>query len=274
MEDKEIKYLEEKAKSIRINALRAICNAGSGHPGGSLSIADILAVLYFKIMNIESKSPKMEGRDKLILSKGHAVPALYAALGEKGFFDIEEIMSLRKINSKFQGHPNMNKVPGIEMSTGSLGQGFSAAVGMASASKLKNENSTIYVITGDGELQEGIIWEAALSAAQRKLGNFVAIIDNNKLQIDGEVTDVKNVMPIDEKFRAFGFKTISINGHSITEIVNALEEAKEIKGMPVAVIADTYKGYGVSFMQDQAGWHGKAPTEEELEKAIKEILGR
>lgn len=274
MEDKEIKYLEEKAKSIRINALRAICKAGSGHPGGSLSIADILSVLYFKIMNIEPGSPKMEGRDKLILSKGHAVPALYAALGEKGFFDIEEMMSLRKINSKFQGHPNMNKVPGIEMSTGSLGQGFSAAVGMASASKLKNENSTIYVITGDGELQEGIIWEAALSAAQRKLGNFVAIIDNNKLQIDGEVTDVKNVMPIDEKFGAFGFKTISINGHSITEIVNALEEAKEIKDMPVAVIADTYKGYGVSFMQDQAGWHGKAPTEEELEKAIKEILGR
>ena len=265
--------LAEKARRIRINALKAIHAAKSGHPGGSLSSADILATLYFGELNIDPKNPKMTDRDKFVLSKGHAVPALYAALGERGFYEVSEIMTLRQVGSKFQGHPNMNKVPGIEMSTGSLGQGFSAAVGMAVAGKIDKNPGRVYVLTGDGELQEGIVWEAAMQASHRKLDNLVAIVDLNGLQIDGKVNDVKCVCPVDEKFRSFGWNVISVDGHNFEELTTAFSEAKSSKGVPTAIIAHTHKGKGVSFMEDNAGWHGKAPSDEELATAIEELGG-
>lgn len=265
--------LAEKARRIRINALKAIHAAKSGHPGGSLSSADILATLYFGELNIDPKKPKMADRDKFVLSKGHAVPALYAALGERGFYEVSEMMTLRQVGSKFQGHPNMRKVPGIEMSTGSLGQGFSAAVGMAVAGKIDKNPGRVYVLTGDGELQEGIVWEAAMQASHRKLDNLVAIVDLNGLQIDGKVSDVKCVCPVDEKFRSFGWNVISIDGHNFEELTTAFKEAKSSKGVPTAIIAHTHKGKGVSFMEDNAGWHGKAPSDEELATAIEELGG-
>ena len=265
--------LAEKARRIRINALKAIHAAKSGHPGGSLSSADILATLYFGELNIDPKNPKMADRDKFVLSKGHAVPALYAALGERGFYEVSEMMTLRQVGSKFQGHPNMSKVPGIEMSTGSLGQGFSAAVGMAIAGKIDKNPGRVYALTGDGELQEGIVWEAAMQAAHRKLDNLVAIVDLNGLQIDGKVSDVKCVCPVDEKFRSFGWNVISIDGHNFEELTTAFKEAKSSKGVPTAIIAHTHKGKGVSFMEDNAGWHGKAPSDEELAAAIEELGG-
>lgn len=265
--------LAEKARRIRINALKAIHAAKSGHPGGSLSSADILATLYFGELNIEPKNPKMADRDKFVLSKGHAVPALYAALGERGFYEVNEMMTLRQVGSKFQGHPNMSKVPGIEMSTGSLGQGFSAAVGMAIAGKIDKNPGRVYVLTGDGELQEGIVWEAAMQAAHRKLDNLVAIVDLNGLQIDGNVSDVKCVCPVDEKFRSFGWNVINVDGHNFEELTTAFDEAKKCGGVPTAIIAHTHKGKGVSFMEDNAGWHGKAPSDEELAAAIKELGG-
>lgn len=265
--------LAEKARRIRINALKAIHAAKSGHPGGSLSSADILATLYFGELNIDPKNPKMVDRDKFVLSKGHAVPALYAALGERGFYEVSEMMTLRQVGSKFQGHPNMRKVPGIEMSTGSLGQGFSAAVGMAVAGKIDKNPGRVYVLTGDGELQEGIVWEAAMQAAHRKLDNLVAIVDLNGLQIDGKVSDVKCVCPVDEKFRSFGWNVISVDGHNFEELTTAFSEAKSSKGVPTAIIAHTHKGKGVSFMEDNAGWHGKAPSDEELAAAIEELGG-
>ena len=265
--------LAEKARRIRINALKAIHAAKSGHPGGSLSSADILATLYFGELNIEPKNPKMADRDKFVLSKGHAVPALYAALGERGFYEVNEMMTLRQVGSKFQGHPNMSKVPGIEMSTGSLGQGFSAAVGMAIAGKIDKNPGRVYVLTGDGELQEGIVWEAAMQAAHRKLDNLVAIVDLNGLQIDGKVSDVKCVCPVDEKFRSFGWNVINVDGHNFEELTTAFDEAKKCGGVPTAIIAHTHKGKGVSFMEDNAGWHGKAPSDEELAAAIKELGG-
>lgn len=265
--------LAEKARRIRINALKAIHAAKSGHPGGSLSSADILATLYFGELNIDPKNPKMADRDKFVLSKGHAVPALYAALGERGFYEVNEMMTLRQVGSKFQGHPNMSKVPGIEMSTGSLGQGFSAAVGMAIAGKIDKNPGRVYVLTGDGELQEGIVWEAAMQAAHRKLDNLVAIVDLNGLQIDGKVSDVKCVCPVDEKFRSFGWNVINVDGHNFEELTTAFDEAKSSKGVPTAIIAHTHKGKGVSFMEDNAGWHGKAPSDEELAAAIKELGG-
>ena len=265
--------LAEKARRIRINALKAIHAAKSGHPGGSLSSADILATLYFGELNIDPKNPKMVDRDKFVLSKGHAVPALYAALGERGFYEVSEMMTLRQVGSKFQGHPNMRKVPGIEMSTGSLGQGFSAAVGMAVAGKIDKNPVRVYVLTGDGELQEGIVWEAAMQAAHRKLDNLVAIVDLNGLQIDGKVSDVKCVCPVDEKFRSFGWNVISVDGHNFEELTTAFKEAKSSKGVPTAIIAHTHKGKGVSFMEDNAGWHGKAPSDEELAAAIEELGG-
>ena len=265
--------LAEKARRIRINALKAIHAAKSGHPGGSLSSADILATLYFGELNIDPKNPKMADRDKFVLSKGHAVPALYAALGERGFYEVNEMMTLRQVGSKFQGHPNMNKVPGIEMSTGSLGQGFSAAVGMAIAGKIDKNPGRVYALTGDGELQEGIVWEAAMQAAHRKLDNLVAIVDLNGLQIDGKVSDVKCVCPVDEKFRSFGWNVISVDGHNFEELTTAFDEAKKCGGVPTAIIAHTHKGKGVSFMEDNAGWHGKAPSDEELAAAIKELGG-
>ena len=265
--------LAEKARRIRINALKAIHAAKSGHPGGSLSSADILATLYFGELNIDPKNPKMADRDKFVLSKGHAVPALYAALGERGFYEVSEMMTLRQVGSKFQGHPNMRKVPGIEMSTGSLGQGFSAAVGMAVAGKIDKNPGRVYVLTGDGELQEGIVWEAAMQASHRKLDNLVAIVDLNGLQIDGKVSDVKCVCPVDEKFRSFGWNVISVDGHNFEELTTAFKEAKSSKGVPTAIIAHTHKGKGVSFMEDNAGWHGKAPSDEELATAIEELGG-
>lgn len=265
--------LAEKARRIRINALKAIHAAKSGHPGGSLSSADILATLYFGELNIDPKNPKMADRDKFVLSKGHAVPALYAALGERGFYEVNEMMTLRQVGSKFQGHPNMSKVPGIEMSTGSLGQGFSAAVGMAIAGKIDKNPGRVYVLTGDGELQEGIVWEAAMQAAHRKLDNLVAIVDLNGLQIDGKVSDVKCVCPVDEKFRSFGWNVINVDGHNFEELTTIFDEAKKCGGVPTAIIAHTHKGKGVSFMEDNAGWHGKAPSDEELAAAIKELGG-
>lgn len=265
--------LAEKARRIRINALKAIHAAKSGHPGGSLSSADILATLYFGELNIDPKNPKMADRDKFVLSKGHAVPALYAALGERGFYEVNEMMTLRQVGSKFQGHPNMSKVPGIEMSTGSLGQGFSAAVGMAIAGKIDKNTGRVYALTGDGELQEGIVWEAAMQAAHRKLDNLVAIVDLNGLQIDGKVSDVKCVCPVDEKFRSFGWNVINVDGHNFEELTTAFDEAKKCGGVPTAIIAHTHKGKGVSFMEDNAGWHGKAPSDEELAAAIEELGG-
>jgi len=265
--------LAEKARRIRINALKAIHAAKSGHPGGSLSSADILATLYFGELNIDPKNPKMADRGKFVLSKGHAVPALYAALGERGFYEVNEMMTLRQVGSKFQGHPNMNKVPGIEMSTGSLGQGFSAAVGMAIAGKIDKNPGRVYALTGDGELQEGIVWEAAMQAAHRKLDNLVAIVDLNGLQIDGKVSDVKCVCPVDEKFRSFGWNVINVDGHNFEELTTAFDEAKKCGGVPTAIIAHTHKGKGVSFMEDNAGWHGKAPSDEELAAAIEELGG-
>lgn len=265
--------LAEKARRIRINALKAIHAAKSGHPGGSLSSADILATLYFGELNIDPKNPKMADRDKFVLSKGHAVPALYAALGERGFYEVNEMMTLRQVGSKFQGHPNMSKVPGIEMSTGSLGQGFSAAVGMAIAGKIDKNPGRVYALTGDGELQEGIVWEAAMQAAHRKLDNLVAIVDLNGLQIDGKVSEVKCVCPVDEKFRSFGWNVINVDGHNFEELTTAFDEAKKCGGVPTAIIAHTHKGKGVSFMEDNAGWHGKAPSDEELATAIEELGG-
>ena len=265
--------LADKARKIRINALKAIHAAKSGHPGGSLSSADVLATLYFEVLNIDPKDPKKADRDKFVLSKGHAVPALYAALGERGFYEVSEMMSLRQVGSKFQGHPNMHKVPGVEMSTGSLGQGFSAAVGMAIAGKIDSNPGRVYVLTGDGEIQEGIVWEAAMQAAHRKLDNLVAIIDLNGLQIDGKVSDVKCVSPVDEKFKSFGWNVIIVDGHNYEELIAAFENAKKCEGVPTAIVAHTHKGKGVSFMEDNAGWHGKAPSDEELATAIEELGG-
>ena len=280
MSNRNYDELKETARKIRVDVIRAIHEAGSGHPGGSLSATDILTALYFDTMNINPENPKMEGRDKFVLSKGHAVPALYATLAERGFYDVEEMMTLRKIGSHFQGHPNMHKVPGLEMSTGSLGQGFSVAVGMATAGKMDGNPGRVYALCGDGELQEGIIWEAALSAAHRNLDNLVLIVDWNGLQIDGKVDDVKKVTPLSGKFQTFGWHVINVDGHSFPEILAALDEAKTVKGQPTAIIAKTHKGHGVSFMEDQAGWHGKAPNDEqfaqaktELEAVIKELEG-
>lgn len=269
----DIKALEKTAADVRVGVVKAIHNAGSGHPGGSLSAADIVTALYFSEMNVDPKNPKMEGRDKFILSKGHAGPVQYSALALKGYFPVEDFMTLRKLGSKFQGHPDMNKVPGIEMSTGSLGQGFAAAGGMAIANKLNNDPGRIYVLLGDGEIQEGIVWEAAMSAAHYKLDNMVGILDYNGLQIDGRNEDVMTVAPVADKFRAFGWNVLEINGHDFEEILDAFAKARECKGKPTMIVAKTVKGKGVSFMEDNAGWHGKAPNDEETEQAVAELGG-
>ena len=269
----DIKALEKTAAEVRVGVVKAIHNAGSGHPGGSLSAADIVTALYFSEMNVDPKNPKMEGRDKFILSKGHAGPVQYSALALKGYFPVEDFMTLRKLGSKFQGHPDMNKVPGIEMSTGSLGQGFAAAGGMAIANKLNNDPGRIYVLLGDGEIQEGIVWEAAMSAAHYKLDNMVGILDYNGLQIDGRNEDVMTAAPVADKFRAFGWNVLEINGHDFEEILDAFAKARECKGKPTMIVAKTVKGKGVSFMEDNAGWHGKAPNDEETEQAVAELGG-
>lgn len=269
----DLKFFEKTAADVRVGVVKAVAAAGSGHPGGSLSAADIVTALYFREMNIDPENPKMGERDKFILSKGHAGPVQYAALALRGFFPKEEVLGLRKLGGKFQGHPDMEKVPGIEMSTGSLGQGFAVAAGMAMANKLDGNPGRVYVLIGDGELQEGMIWETAMSAPNYKLDNLVAIIDWNGLQIDGKNEDVMNVSPIDEKFAAFGWNVLSINGHDFNEIFDAFDKARARKGKPTVIIAKTNKGRGVSFMEDNAGWHGKAPNEEELQKAIAELGG-
>ena len=264
---------EKTAANIRTGIVKAIHNAGSGHPGGSLSAADIVTALYFKEMNIDPEKPDMAERDKFILSKGHAGPVQYAALAERGYFPKEDILQLRKLGNRFQGHPNMHKVPGIEMSTGSLGQGFSVAGGMAMANKLDGNPGRVYVLLGDGEIQEGIIWEAAMSAAHYKLDNLVGILDWNGLQIDGKNEDVMTVAPVDEKFCAFGWNVIQIDGHDFAQIFDAFEQARAHEGQPTMIIAKTHKGRGVSFMEDQYGWHGKAPNEEQTRQAVEELGG-
>ncbi len=264
---------EKTAANIRVGIIKAIHNAGSGHPGGSLSAADLVTALYFKEMNIDPKEPKMEGRDKFILSKGHGGPVQYAALAERGYFPKEDILMLRKLGNRFQGHPNMEKVPGIEMSTGSLGQGISVAEGMGMAKKLVKNPGRVYVMLGDGEMQEGLIWEAAMSAAHYKLDNLVGILDWNGLQIDGKNEDVMTVTPVDDKFRAFGWNVIEIDGHDFGQIFHAFDQARLCKGQPTMIIAKTHKGRGVSFMEDQYGWHGKAPNQEQMQQAVEELGG-
>ena len=269
----DFKQYEEIAARVRVDIVKAVHKAGSGHPGGSLSAADIVTALYFKEMNIDPENPHMEGRDKFILSKGHAGPVQYAVLAEREYFPVEELWSLRKLGSRFQGHPNRDKVPGIEMSTGSLGQGFAVSVGMAMAAKMDGSKSRTYVLLGDGELQEGLIWEAAMAAAHYKLDNLCAIVDWNGLQIDGKNDDVMTVKPIDEKFMAFGFNVLVIDGHNFEEIFAAFDAARECKGKPTVIVAKTNKGRGVSFMEDNPGWHGKAPSEDEAKQAVSELGG-
>ena len=265
--------MKKIANDIRIDIVKSIHAAGSGHPGGSLSAADILTALYFEVMNIDPDNPEMKERDKFILSKGHANPALYAALAERGFFHKEELMTLRKPGTNLQGHPNMHYVPGVEMSTGSLGQGLSVAVGMALANKMDNNPGRIYTLHGDGEIQEGMIWEAAMAAVHYKLDNLTAIVDWNGLQIDGKNDDVMKVAPIADKFSGFGWNAFECDGHDIEDIVIALKQAANIKDRPTVIIAKTVKGKGVSFMENEAGWHGKAPDDEQFETAMKELGG-
>jgi transketolase len=268
-----VNELKQTARKVRIDALRGIHAASSGHPGGSLSSADIITALYFSVMNIDPDDPHMKGRDRFVLSKGHSCPALYAALANRGYFDPDEMLSFRRLGSFLQGHPNMDKCPGVEMSTGSLGQGFSVAVGMAIAGKMDGDSGRVFTMTGDGELQEGIIWEAALSAAKHGLDNLIAIVDWNNLQIDGVVDTVKKVAPVDEKFRAFGWEVFSCDGHDMQDILDTFDKALAVKGKPVCIVAKTVKGKGVSFMEDKAGWHGKAPDDEQLAQAIEELGG-
>ena len=267
----DIKQLQEKAKEVRKGIIEAVYSNKSGHPGGSLSIADIMTVLYFNQMNIDEKNPKWEDRDRLVLSKGHCSPALYSCLANRGFFDVEKLKTFRNINSNLQGHPDMNKVPGVDISSGSLGQGLSCANGMAIAGKMDNKNYRVYCILGDGEIEEGQVWEAAMASNKYKLDNLCVIVDNNNLQIDGTIEEVMSSYPIDEKFKSFGFQIINIDGHNIKEIIDAFDVAKNIKGKPTCIIAKTIKGKGVSFMENQAGWHGKAPNDEEFKIAMADL---
>ena len=266
-----IEDLKMKAKEIRKDIIEEVYNAKSGHPGGSLSIADIMAVLYFNELRIDEKNPRWEDRDRVVLSKGHCSPALYAALAERGFFDKEDLKSFRKIESNLQGHPDLNKVPGVDMTSGSLGQGLSIANGMAIAGKMDNKNYRVYTILGDGEIEEGQIWEAAMTANKYKLDNLCVIVDNNNLQIDGTIEEVMSSYPIDEKFKSFGFNVLTIDGNNIEEILSAFEIAKQTKNKPTCIIAKTIKGKGVPFMENKVGWHGKAPNKEEYEEAMKNL---
>ena len=266
-----IQELEKLANNIRIEIINQVYAAQSGHPGGSLSIADIMAVLYFNELNVNPQNPTWEDRDRVVLSKGHCAPALYATLALKGYFNISKLQNLRKIDAILQGHPDMKKVPGVDMTTGSLGQGLSCANGMAISAKLDNKNYRVYAILGDGEIEEGQIWEAAMAAHKYKLDNLCVIVDNNNLQIDGKIEDVMSPYPIDEKFKSFGFEVININGNNVKEILQALEKAKTIKEKPTCIIAKTTKGKGVSFMENKAEWHGKAPNEEQYKQAIQEL---
>lgn len=263
--------LEKMANEIRKDIVTAVHSAKSGHPGGSLSSADIFTYLYFEEMNVDPANPKWEDRDRFVLSKGHVAPGLYSTLAEKGYFPKEDLKTLRHTDSYLQGHPDMKHIPGIDMSSGSLGQGVSVAVGMAAAGKYDKKDYRVYTLTGDGEIQEGQIWEAAMWAGHRKLDNLVVIVDNNNLQIDGSVEDVCSPYPIDKKFEAFNFHVINIDGNDFDQIRAAFKEARETKGMPTAIIAKTVKGKGVSFMENAAGWHGKAPNDEEYEIAMADL---
>ncbi len=272
MDKEKILQLKETAKKIRVSIVEMLCEAGSGHSGGSLSIADVFSYLYFSdALNLDPKDPKKKDRDRIVLSKGHACPVLYAALAHKGYFALSHLNTLRKFGSILQGHPDMNKVPGVEISTGSLGQGLSAAVGMALGARLDGLDSNIFAILGDGECNEGQIWEAAMAAAHYGLGNIIAILDKNGLQIDGFTKDIMNTEPMDKKWASFGWQVIEIDGHDFTEIEEAIKKAMAQKDKPVCIIVNTVKGKGVSFMENQCGWHGKTPSIEEKEKAICDI---
>ena len=263
--------LQITANEVRKGIVTAVHSAKAGHPGGSLSAADIFTYLYFEEMNVDPANPKWEDRDRFVLSKGHVAPGLYSTLAEKGYFPKEDLKTLRHTGSYLQGHPDMKHIPGIDMSSGSLGQGVSAAVGMAAAGKYDKKDYRVYTLTGDGEIQEGQIWEAAMWAGHRKLDNLVVIVDNNNLQIDGSIEDVCSPYPIDKKFEAFNFHVINIDGNDFDQIRAAFKEARETKGMPTAIIAKTVKGKGVSFMENAAGWHGKAPNDEEYEIAMADL---
>ena len=263
--------LMKTANEVRKGIVTAVHSAKSGHPGGSLSAADIYTYLYFEEMNIDPKDPKKADRDRFVLSKGHTAPGYYSTLAHRGFFPVEDLTTLRKVGSYLQGHPDMKHIPGVDMSSGSLGQGISAAVGMAISAKLSDDDYRVYTLLGDGEIQEGQVWEASMLAGHRKLDNLVVIVDNNKLQIDGKITDVNSPYPIDKKFEAFNFHVINIDGNDFDQIEAAFKEARKTKGMPTAIIAKTIKGKGVSFMEDQAGWHGKAPNDEQYAQAMEEL---
>ena len=274
MNEARIKELKNIANNVRIGIIDATHAAKSGHPGGSLSIADILTYLYFEKMNIDPENPRMEGRDRFVLSKGHTAPGLYSALANRGFFPVDDLLTLRKIDSYLQGHPDMNKIPGIDMSAGSLGLGISTACGMALAGKIDNKDYRVYTIIGDGESEEGQVWEAAMFASHYKLDNLCVILDLNGLQIDGPITEVMNPTPHDKKFEAFGFHVITIDGHDFNEIEAAFAEAESVKGQPTAIIAKTVKGKGVSFMENSVSWHGAAPNDEQHAAAIAELNTR
>ena len=263
--------LMKTANEVRKGIVTAVHSAKSGHPGGSLSAADIYTYLYFEEMNIDPKDPKKADRDRFVLSKGHSAPGYYSTLAHRGFFPVEDLTTLRKVGSYLQGHPDMKHIPGVDMSSGSLGQGISAAVGMAISAKLSNDDYRVYTLLGDGEIQEGQVWEASMLAGHRKLDNLVVIVDNNNLQIDGKITDVNSPYPIDKKFEAFNFHVINIDGNDFDQIEAAFKEARKTKGMPTAIIAKTIKGKGVSFMEDQAGWHGKAPNDEQYAQAMEDL---
>ena len=263
--------LKKVANEVRKGIVTAVHSAKAGHPGGSLSAADIFTYLYFEEMNIDPKDPKMENRDRFVLSKGHTAPGLYSALANRGYFPVEDLTTLRKLGSYLQGHPSMQYIPGVDMSSGSLGQGISAAVGMALGAKMDQKDIRVYTLLGDGEIQEGQVWEASMLAAHRKLDNLVVIVDNNGLQIDGNIADVNSPYPIDKKFEAFNFHVINIDGHDFDQIRAAFEEAKTVKGQPTAIIAKTVKGKGVSFMENQAAWHGTAPNDEQYAVAMADL---
>ncbi len=274
MNEARIKELKNIANDVRIGIIDATHAAKCGHPGGSLSIADILTYLYFEKMNIDPKNPQMQDRDRFVLSKGHTAPGLYATLAHRGFFPVEDLVTLRKIDSYLQGHPDMNKVPGVDMTTGSLGLGISAACGMALAGKIENRDYRVYTIIGDGESEEGQVWEASMFASHYKLDNLCVILDLNGLQIDGPITEVMNPTPHDKKFEAFGFHVITIDGHDFNQIEAAFAEAETIKGQPTVIIAKTTKGKNVSFMENSVNWHGAAPNDEQHAIAVAELKTR
>ena len=271
MNSGEKKQLQITACKVRMGVIESTYGAKAGHPGGSLSAAEVFTYLYFKEMNIDPKNPKWEDRDRFVLSKGHTAPGLYAALANRGFFPVEDLPTLRHIDSYLQGHPNMNTVPGVDMSTGSLGQGISTAVGMAMAAKYTGKANRVYTLLGDGEIQEGQVWEACMSAAHYKLDNLCVIVDNNGLQIDGNVADVMSPYPIADKLAAFGFEVTAVDGHDFDALEAAFEKAKTVKGKPFAIVMQTVKGKGVSFMENDAGWHGKAPNDAEYAQAMDEL---